>query len=454
MTITDDEIRTFVGRVGDAAPPAPDLDQLLGQPREAGTFAGQRPSRVWVAAAAAVLVVGGLVAIATLRPGPAEAPAAPLIADPPPLTGLPFPVAPTMIPDGWTYADLSEGASYPGNDGYSSFLFRDPDTGAAMWVRTHIDGEPFGDQPGLSESFETRQQAHRQIDDTVVSMLIAGLDVDRAVDIAETLIVTDVNGDRVPTLDPSSGVQLESSRLASEYTAGEGAVAELVFETPNGLTQIMLDSRDPDNDPWNHFGVPTEVDDVTVYAAADTARRDPIDNQVAASLHVTDPADLVAASEVLAALQPATDAAWDAIADTIAGDLAQVETTHRVEIGDLVVTEHRNDDIEAFCATWHGITRCRSDRSTYGPTRGPDAAGSDHVSLVVDGLWVIAGRATDTDPIDAPESIIGDTRTRGVWEPTDTGAFFAYAVPGLTDVEVRYQGRTTGGVAGFQRPIR
>ncbi|MAT07287.1 MAG: hypothetical protein CL424_19835 [Acidimicrobiaceae bacterium] len=452
MTITDDEIRTFVGRVGDAAPPAPDLEHLL----NAGPTDVEESSRMWIAAAAAVLLVGGLAAIATLRPEPADAPATtPIIADAPPLTGLPFPVAPVVVPDGWSYADLYEGASNLGNDGYSSFLYRDVDTGAAMWVRTEGVDEPIGDVMDLGESFETRQQAHRQIGDTVVSMLIAGLDTDRAVDIAETLTVADVNGDRVPILDESSGLQLESSRLASEYSAGEGAVAELVLETPNGLAHVMLDSRDPDNDPWNHFGVPTPVDGVIVYEAADTARRDPIDDRIAASVHVTDPADLAAASELLASLQPTTDATWDGIADTIAADLSQVGTTHRVVIGDLVVTEHRDDDVEAFCATWHDITRCRSDRSPYWPpANGNQGAPEVHVNLVVDGLWVIAGRVTDTEPIDSPESIVGDEHTIGLWKPTDTGAFFAYALPGLTDLEVRYQGAATSGVAGFQRPIR
>jgi len=81
------------------------------------------------------------------------------------------------------------------------------------------------------------------------------------------------------------------------------------------------------------------------------------------------------------------------------------------------------------------------------------------VNLVVNELWVIAGQVSDTQPIDAPTSMSDNGQAIGVWEPTDTGAVFAYAVPSRTRLELTYDattidGKTINGTLGFQRPIR
>jgi len=102
MTITEAQVRLFLARVGDAAPPAPSLEQLR---RAADRDAVERPSsfRPVALVAAGVVVVAGIVGVASVASGP-EAPmppAASLPADPPgPLFVLPTDLEANPVSEG------------------------------------------------------------------------------------------------------------------------------------------------------------------------------------------------------------------------------------------------------------------------------------------------------------------------------------------------------------------
>lgn len=108
MSITDQQIRSFLARLGDAAPPAPDLDRLTGRAGPV-TVTGRHRSapRALAGIAAGVLLIVGVAAVAATQreSSPGTLPAsAPLPPDPPgPLFVLPIDVDASPVSGGYVH---------------------------------------------------------------------------------------------------------------------------------------------------------------------------------------------------------------------------------------------------------------------------------------------------------------------------------------------------------------
>lgn len=412
---------------------------------------------ILAAAAVVVAVIGAAAVVRRTDSSPTNSTALPpvsLVANPPVMVGLPFEVSPASLPVGWEYADLYETPApsvTPSTESW--FLFRNPVTGASISINASGVEDTSGSFRDLRESFADGGAATFAVDGHFVWMLTAGVDPDQAVRIAETLELTSIGGDDVTVaIESSAGFELEWSRLASEFEHASSGDGVILLTTPNGTAQIDLDGSDPTNQAWNHLGEPTLVGDTTVYTSdALGVTGDPIGGRVVATISVTSPADLPAAAEVFASLQvvgaESEVMTWDEIGDRIAARFGRLEVTERIEVVDLVVTEHSGSELSAVCATWHSITRCRSSLSTlFGPPGSVD--------LVVDGLWVVAGTVEADDPIARPSQRPDPRLTTGAWLPTDTGATFVYAIPSAMSADLEYSGVGVSGEMRFHRPIR
>ena len=445
MNILDQRITAFVGKLADASPPAIEFEHL-GSPRVATAPAVDR--RPLMAIAAALLVVVGLVAITQVaRPGDGTAslPIEPSLAA---ITGMPFAVVPTELPTGWRIVDLFDsGASEPAEPA-SSFLFRSPTTGAAIYIQTwpmlDPDAGPFGD---LRESFDASGAATFAVDGSFVWMRIAGIGTDQAVALAESLVLDDVGPDRVPRLPTDSGFELETNRSIAEVSATNGSVAALRLRTPNGTVDITLDARDPANTAWNHYGVATAIGDTVVYVSPYSVTGEPIDGRITAAVQVSNPADIDAAAALFMSLERAPLSAWDDIEDQIAADISAVPVVDRLEIRDFTVTRHHDGSTTAICATRRDTTRCRSSES---PIWGRDP--TESVNVVVDGLWIIAGSIAADDltefSVSPAEAVVGEHR------PSGGRVFFAYAVLSANQVQIDYDSDAISGQFGFDRQAR
>lgn len=446
MNTLDQRIHDFAGKLAGAAPPATEFERLAATRSTMSTPVAWRPV---LAAAAVAVVVLGLVLVGQVRQ-PDEGSAAPSFeVGPSTVVGMPFAVVPTALPDGWRFVDLVDSGKSASSGPWSSYLFRDPATGAAIFIQTgaRFDEPNPGPFRDLRESLEATGSVTYAVDGSPVWMRVAGIDTDVAVSMAESLVLEDVGPDRVPRLPIDSGFALESSRSISEAPASSGSVAALRLRTPNGTVDVVLDTRDPDNPAWNHYGVPEVVDERTVYVAPYSVTGDPIDGAVTAAVQVSNPADLVGAAALFASLERAPLETWDEIEDAIAADVSGVAVVDRIEIRDLVVTRHDDGTTTAICATWRGSTRCRSNDS---PLWG--GASMESANLVVGGLWVVAGSIDsdevtefDVSPLDGVE---GSQRAR------DGRTFFAYAAPSATEVRIDFDSDGPSGQFGFDRPAR
>lgn len=447
MNTLDQCITTFAGRLADAAPSPPEFERLAGARRADDTPSRRRPL---LAVAAVVLVTLGLIAVAQVRQ-PEQGNATPTF-EPAPSTavGMPFAVVPTAVPDGWRFVDLLEDGQSPPADPSSSYLFRNPTTGAAVYVQTgpRSDGASSGSFRDLRESFDATGAATYAVDGSFVWMRVAGIDADVAVELAEALALEDVGPDRVPLLPAGSGFELESSRSISEVTSTNGSVAQLRLRTPNGTVDVILDSHDPQHRPWNRYGLPTRIGGRTVYVSPYSVTGDPIDGRITAAVQVSNPADLDGAASLFASLERAPLEAWDEIEDRIAADIADVPVVDRIEIRDLVVTRHEDESATAICASWQGTTRCRSNES---PLWG--GGSTESANIIVRGLWVIAG-SIDSDElteftVSPPDAVEGEYHARR------GRTFFAYVVPRTNTVLIDYDGDGASGGFGFdRRPAR
>jgi hypothetical protein len=448
MINVDQRIEVFVGKLADAAPPPIEFEQL-GSARTAPSRTRKRPALLVVAPLAVIGVVIGLLAISDIRRSEPDAGSTPIVPAPSTIRGVPFAVVPSMLPEGWRYVDLSDSGTTPPRPAASSFLFRDPRSGAALFIQTapFLDPDPVLIRD-LRGSFEETGAATWVLDDSSVWMRVAGLSTDRAVVLAQQLRLEDSGGERVPQL-PDSSFELEASRPSSAVPNSDGSIAQLRLATPNGTVDVVLNDRDPGNSAWNHFGVPTVVGDRTAYVSTHSVTGDPIDGQITAAVQVSNPADLDGATQLFASLERAPLDAWDRIADGIADQLSAMTLTDGIEIRDLTVTRHRDGTTIAICASWHGTVRCRSNQS---PLWG--SAGTGSVNLVVGGLWVIAGTVDNPDGLPRFNVASGVDDVIGTSQPTDTGVFFGYAVPAATHVEIEFKGQTNSGEFGFDRPAR
>ena len=447
MNTLDQRIAVFVGKLADAAPPAIEFDDLLADQR--GAVDRPIDRRPLLAVGAVVLVVVGLVAVNQVR-HPEEG-SATLSFEPGPssVVGMPFAVVPTALPDGWRFVDLFDsGQSQPAGP-ESSYLFRNPTSGAAVYVQTgpRFDVPNPGPFRDLRESFDASGAATYAVDGSFVWMRIAGIDADEGVALAEALVLEDVGPDRVPRLPADSGFELEASRSISEVTATSGSLAQLRLRTPNGTVDVVLDAHDPDNTAWSHYGLPTRIGERTVYVSPYSVTGDPIDGRITAAVQVSNPADIDGAASLFASLERAPLAAWDEIEDRIAADIAAVPVVDRIEVRDLVVTRHAGASTTAICASWQGTTRCRSNES---PLWG--GGEMESANLVVDGVWVIAGSidsdelaAFDVSPVDA---VLGERRASA------GRTFFAFAVVSATQVGIDFDSDGLSGEFGFDRPVR
>ena len=443
MNTLEQRITVFAGKLADAAPPAPEFERLADARRAGDAHAGRRPL---LAVAAVVLIVLGLVAVGQVRQ-PEERSATPSFEPGPSIVGMPFAVVPTALPDGWRFVDVLDSGESATSGPWSSYLFRDPATGAAIYVQTlprpdDPDPGPFRD---LRESFEATGSVTYDVDGSPVWMRVAGIDTDVAVLLAEALVLDDVGPDRAPRLPPDSGFEVESSRSITEASTASGSVAQLRLRTPNGTVDIVLDARDPDNPAWNHYGVPRTVDDRTVYVSPYSVTGEPIDGAVTAAVQVSNPVDLDGAAALFASLERAPLEAWDEIEDRIAADVSEAPVVDRIEIRDLVVTRHRGESLTAICASWQGTTRCRSNDS---PLWG--IGSTERADLIVRGLWVIAG-SIDSDEltefvVSPPDAVVGEHRAG------DGSTFFVYAVPTVDEVRIDFDSDGLSGGFVFDRP--
>jgi len=446
MISVEQRIEVFVGKLADAAPPPIEFEQLANT-RIAPSRTRKRSVLLAIPALAIIGVVIGLVAIGQVRRTEPDVGSTPIVPAPSNIRAMAFAVVPSLLPDGWRYVDLSDSGTSTPRPAASSFLFREPDSGAAVYIQTapYLDPDP-GPIGDLRESFDETGAATWVLDDSSVWMRVAGLSTDRAVELAQQLTLKDSAGERIPQL-PDSSFELEASRPSSAAPNGDGSVAQLRLATPNGTVDVVLDERDPDNATWNHFGVPTVVGGRTAYVSTHSVTGEPIDGQITAAVQVSNPADLDGATQLFVSLQRASLEAWDRIADGIADQLSALAVTERIEVRDLTVTRHREGTTIAICASWHGEVRCRSNQS---PLWG--SGGTASVNLVVDGLWVIAGMVNDPDGAVELNLLSGADDAIGTSQPTDTGVFFGYAVPAATHVAIEFKGHTIGGEFGFDRP--
>lgn len=131
MTATDQQIRTFLARIGDAAPPAPEFEQLLRRPSNPAPTPRGRSPRLIPAVAVGLLLAVGIAGVASVvrDPDPGTAPmGSALPADPP---GLLF-----VLPADLDTFRVSDGTvSVPDPDG-------DWPTGNYRWaaIGTPVDG--------------------------------------------------------------------------------------------------------------------------------------------------------------------------------------------------------------------------------------------------------------------------------------------------------------------------
>ena len=173
--------------------PAIEFDDLLADQR--GAVDRPIDRRPLLAVAAVVLVVVGLVAVDQVR-HPEEG-SATLSFEPGPssVVGMPFAVVRPALPDGWRFVDLFDsGQSQPAGP-ESSYLFRNPTSGAAVYVQTgpRFDVPNPGPFRDLRESFDASGAATYAVDGSFVWMRIAGIDTDEGVALAEALVLPEAS---------------------------------------------------------------------------------------------------------------------------------------------------------------------------------------------------------------------------------------------------------------------
>lgn len=443
-----------------------------------------RPVGEWrrplVAAAAALVAFAGIAAAvrehATNTATETDIPPVSIVADPPTMVGLPFEVGVGELPAGWAYVDVSESGEVVGAPATDSrapedeswFLFRNPASGAAIAVASRPGAHPANEYRDVAEGLAASGAVLYPLDGNEIWFRAAGIDAASATEIATTLTLTRRDGFVDVEIDPSTGFELEWSRFGADANERRFASGQIALTTPNGTATIDLDTYEVDNPAWHRAGVESRIGTTTVYTAEEgasgayTVTGDPIGGEVGASVRVSNVADLASAQAVFASLRRLeasgpgagpTEAmmTWDEIADQIAAEVAALPVSARIEIADVVVTEHRGDSMIGACATWHSITRCRSSRSPWWDNDG----GARFADVVVDGLWVVIGRVDVGAPIAAPTKAPGAQTAIGVWRPVDTGAIVAYAVPRATDFELDFDsdaGEVWG--TGHSRPIR
>lgn len=441
---TNPKLRSFFERLDDAAPVAPSFERLT---RPTFSFTPERSRRPFaLALAAGTCVLTLLVALATLAsvrstsdPAVSDTtPARLLVATP--VTGLPFAVLPAKLPDGWEIADIGGiRRDEPARPTESEFLFREAASGAAVFVLTTSDSEISAADPFGSDSFEANGFEVWAIDGGFVEMRVAGLDPARATELRQALVVESESGQLTASLPTETGLVLEASRLGPDTTSIETVWAGVVMTTPNGSATINMSTRSA-YDVFDHFGVPVEVSGVTVYQSNNEVRRDPIIGRAESDLEarsdqpqdisesvwieVTDTSDVEAATAVAAQLEAVPFDQWDAQQDRIAARLSQLPIVRTLSFDGVEITEHRSDDRTAVCAAWTGSQRCRFVVGAVWP-----------VSLVVNDLWISVG-IVDTMASVTNVAVSGDQGDAvGQWEPTDDGAFLAYAFPSATSAD-------------------
>lgn len=461
-TVTDDKIRHYLERLDEAAPVAPRFEDLTLPAIEVTATRSRRGVGVMFAAAACVLIlIVGLAAVVNTESDPGTSANSQLPA--PQLTptsrfGLPFAVLPAELPDGWDIVDIGgapvQQAANPGN---AQFLFRDPDSGAAALVQTTVDLNLSLGDPVSTDTFEANSEVMWALDGGFVTMRTAGIDPDRATEIRQALSFDTIDGRLIASLPADTGFELESTQAGTDTTPLSSVSAAVVLTTPHGTAYINL-STGQDSAVIDHFGVPREIVGTTVYESATEVHRDPLsattltgpDAQnpdggahVSAWIEVTDPADIADASTLAAQLQAVPFEEWAAHEDRIAAELSALPTVRSLSFDGVEATEHSTGDQTAVCASWTGTRRCRLVADANWP-----------VNLVVNGLWIAVGELHGGAPVD-DFTIVGDLGDSvGKWEPTDKGAFIAYAFPTATHATWQFDAGIGGNGDGMtDRPI-
>ncbi len=453
MTATDAKIRRWLEQVDDIAPAAPSYDDLVMRGHSRGSRRGNRVHVVVLIVSFAVLVAAlGIAACNRPSTPPADGSVV-LAVEPPTLAGLPF-AAETELPEGWAYADISEAGSAASSlaPHPSRFLFRNEATSAAVFVQTGPADEVTTPHADRLTSFERSDEAQWAIDGGYVWMRVAGMEPTLAVSLSEQLEVRRVDDDWLVSLDERSGFIAEASEPGSSAGGRVVARAVVTMVTPSGTAQLNLSYEEPPSAAVNQFGVPSDVEGITIYSSARSAVRSPLDDVLAASIDWSNPADATQAQHLLAGLEAVDVERWDAINDQLADELGQLPVAWSLDFSGIQVAAHRSEDRQAVCATWNLTRRCRSNLS---PLWGADDA--YEIDLIVDGLWITAGAVatgltiTETTATADTGALVGD------WQPTSNGGFYAYAFTAAATAEINYAtADDPTGTAGTirERPIR